>query len=80
MVGWLVGLGQEGVVCGWGNYLKYLKKCWNRKEGRRNKDFEKEGGKRGQGKGALKRGDWNPLANYDVFRLKDGFRGIFKSF
>ena len=38
---WCVGLGQEGVVCGWGNYLKYLKKGWNRKEGRGNKDFKK---------------------------------------
>ena len=39
---------------GW-NCLKYLKKGWNRKEGRGNKDFKK-GGKLGQGVGALKRG------------------------
>ena len=37
---------------------------WNRKEGRGNKDFEK-GGKLGQGVGALKRGSWNPLMNYE---------------
>ena len=38
---WLVGLGQEGFAWGWGNCLKYLKRGWNRKEGRKNKDFEK---------------------------------------
>ena len=37
------------------NCLKYLKKGWNRKEGRGNKDFKK-GGKLGQGVGALERG------------------------
>ena len=40
---------------GKGNYLKYLKKEWNRKDERRNKDFKK-GGKLGQVMGALKRG------------------------
>ena len=62
--GWLVGLGQEGVAWGWGNCLKYLKRGWNR-EGRGNRDFKK-GGKLGQGVGALKRGGWNPFANYDL--------------
>ena len=38
-----------------GNCLKYLKKGWNRKEGKVNKDFKK-GGKLDQGVGALKRG------------------------
>ena len=28
----MVGLEQEGVVRGWGNCLKYLKRRWNRKE------------------------------------------------
>ena len=37
----------------------------NRKERRGNKDF-KNGGKLGQGVGALKWGDWNPLKNYDM--------------
>ena len=37
----------------------------NRKERRGNKDF-KNGGKLGQGVGALKWGDWNPLTNYDM--------------
>ena len=45
------------------NCLKHLKRGWNRKEGRANKDFLK-GGKLGQGAGALKRGSWNPLPNY----------------
>ena len=49
--------------CG-GNCLKYLKRGRNRKERRGNKDFKKGGGKLGQGVGALKRGDWNPVANY----------------
>ena len=40
---------------GGGNYLKYHKRGWNKKEGRGNKDFKK-GGKLGQGLGALKRG------------------------
>ena len=40
---------------GRGNCLKYLKRGWNRKEGRGHKDFKK-GGKLGQGVGALKRG------------------------
>ena len=43
--------------------LKYLKKGQNRTEGRGHKDFKK-GGKLGQGVGALKRRDWNPLTNY----------------
>ena len=51
--------------------LKYLKRGWNTKEGRANKDFKK-GGKLGQGVGALKGGGggggggggWNPLTNY----------------
>ena len=44
--GWCVGLG-------WGTCLKYLKRGWNRKVGRRNKYF-KRGDKLGQGVGALK--------------------------
>ena len=46
-----------------GNCLKYLKREWNRKEGRGNKDIKK-GGKLGQGVGALKSGSWNPLTYY----------------
>ena len=42
---------------GGGNSLKYLKRGWNRKEGRGNKDFRRGGGcKIGQGVGALKIG------------------------
>ena len=44
--------------------LKYLKRGWNRKEGRGNKDFKKgeQAGSRG---GCLKKGRWNPLTNYE---------------
>ena len=46
------------------NYLKYLGRGWNRKEGRGHKDFKK-GVKLGQGVRALKRrGGWNSLRNY----------------
>ena len=38
---------------GGGNCLKYLKRGWDRKEGRGHKDFKK-GGKLGQGVGTLK--------------------------
>ena len=49
---------------GGGNSLKYLKRGWNRKEGRGNKVFKK-GGKLGQGVGVLKGGKgWNLLMNY----------------
>ena len=60
--GWLVGLGQEGVERGWRDCLKYLKREWNRKEGKGNKDFKKRGGggKLGQGVGALKQGRLEP--------------------
>ena len=56
---------------GGGNCLKYLKRRWNRKEGRGHKDF-KRGGKLGQGVGALKAGGWNPLTNcvYTVLNQK----------
>ena len=49
-----------------GNCLKYLKRGWNRKEGRGHKDFMggEGGGKLGQGMGALKRGGLCPLTNY----------------
>ena len=42
-----------GLREGGGNCRKYLKRGWNRKEGRGNKDFKK-GSKLGQGVGALK--------------------------
>ena len=52
------------------NCLKYLRRGWNRKEGKGNKDFEK-GDKLGQGVGALKRGrGWNPLKNYGLLVAK----------
>ena len=54
-------LGQKAVVRVGGNCLKYLKRGWKRKEGKGNKDFKKDG------VGALKRGGWNPLTNYDIY-------------
>ena len=50
----MVGLGQKGVPRVAGNCLKYLKRGWNRKEGKGKKDF-KRGGKLDQGVGALKK-------------------------
>ena len=44
---------------GW-NCLKYLKKGWNRKEGRQNKNLKKGVCKLGQGVGALKWGKLEP--------------------
>ena len=48
---------------GGGNCLKYLKRGWNRTDGRQNKDLKK-GDKLGQEVGALKKGGGIPLANY----------------
>ena len=55
-----------------GDCLKYLKRGWNRKEGKGKKDFKK-GGKLDQGLGALK-GGWagTPLMNYGLHSLKRG--------
>ena len=44
--------------------MKYLKKGWNKKEERRNKDFKSGGGRGGklsQGVSALKKGAGTPL-------------------
>ena len=50
---------------GGGNCLKYLKRWWNRKDGRGNKDFKK--GEQAESRdGSLKKGAfWNPLTNYE---------------
>ena len=37
----VVGLGQKGVARVRRDCLKYLKRGWNRKEGKKNKDFKK---------------------------------------
>ena len=62
----MVRLGQKEVARVEGNCLKYLKRGWNRKEGKGSKDFKKRGGRLDQGVGALKKrvGSWNPLTNY----------------
>ena len=44
---------------GGGNCVKYLKREWNRKEGRGNKDFKKGGGQAGSRGGCLKKGGWS---------------------
>ena len=60
-VGWS-DLGTWGLrEGGGGDCLKYLKRGWNRKERKGNKDFKKGRGKLGQGVGALKRGWGDPL-------------------
>ena len=43
-----------------GNCLKYLRRQWNRKEVRGNKDLKKRGDKLGQGVGALKKEGLEP--------------------
>ena len=62
----------RGLRDGWGNCLKYLRRGWNRKEGRENKDFKK-GEKLGQEVGALKvaggEWSWNPLMKYVIHAL-----------
>ena len=57
----MVRLEQEGVAGGWRVCLKYIKRGWNRKEERGNKDFKK-GGTSSRGV-CLKEG-WNPHTNY----------------
>ena len=60
----MVILGQEGFAWRWGDCRKYLKRGWNRKEGRGHKDFKKRR-QAGSRVGALKRGEgWNLLTNY----------------
>ena len=55
---------------GGGNCLKYLKRGWNRAEGRGHKDFKK-GGKLGQGVGILKGGGGGlEPPNYGLLFLK----------
>ena len=51
------------------NCLKNLKRGWNRKEGRRNKDFEKGGGGQAgaRGGGLKKRGTGTPLQTMYVY-------------
>ena len=54
LVGWIRA--EEICMKVGGNYLKYLKRGWNKKEGRGHKDFKKMGGgKLGHRVGALKR-------------------------
>ena len=59
-----------GLCKGERNCLKYLKRRWNRREGRRHRDFKKWGVQAGSRGWCLKRGggglDWNPLTNYGV--------------
>ena len=61
----MVRLGQEGVAGGWGNCLRYLKR--EQKRGKGKQRLLKGESKLGQGVGALKGGDWNPLTDYDQF-------------
>ena len=58
MVGWS-DQDSRGLHEGGGNSLKYLKRGWNRKEGRGNKLFKK-GGQAGSRGGCLKNGGLEP--------------------
>ena len=65
----MVRLGQEGVAWGGGNCLKYLKRGWKRKEGKRGAEKKiSNWGEAGSRGGCLKKGrgggGWNPLSNY----------------
>ena len=51
-----------------GNYLKYLKRGWNRKEERGDKDFKNGGQAGSRGRCLNKGGGWNPLTNYGSAR------------
>ena len=53
LVGWIRA--EEICMKVGGNYLKYLKRGWNRKEGRGHKDFKKMGGQAGSQGGCLKK-------------------------
>ena len=67
----MVGLRQKRIARvggGGGTCLKYFKRRWNRKEGKRNKDFKKGGQAGPRGECLKKRGGWNPLTNYVYVR------------
>ena len=51
----MVRLGQKEVARVEGNCLKYLKRGWNRKEGKGNKDFKRRGEQAGPRGGSLKK-------------------------
>ena len=53
------------------NCIKYLKRGWNRKEGRRNKDFKREGGQAGSRGRCLKRRGLEPP--YELWTKKIHF-------
>ena len=59
------------------NCLKYLKRGWNRKEWRGNKDFKRGGRGQAGSRGVLKREAGDPLTNYvtckkiDIFNIKN---------
>ena len=59
---------------GGGNYLKYLKRGWNRKEGRRNKDFKK-GGQAGSRGGCLRKGGVGTLLRTMYGKTANSFLG-----
>ena len=59
--------GKRGLREGWGDCLKYLKRGWNRKEERGNKDY-KYGAELGQGVCDLKKGGLK--LSYEILYLK----------
>ena len=66
MDGWL-DQGRRGLREGGGNCVKYLKRGWNRKDGKGNKDLKK-GGQPGSKGGYLKKGEaGTPLRTMNNF-------------
>ena len=55
------------------NCVKYLKRRWNRKEGRGSKNFKKRGQAGARGGCLKKRRGWNPLTNYAVLETQFWF-------
>ena len=77
--GGCVGLGQKGLREGGGNCLKHLKRWWEKKEGRQNKDFKKgwQAGSRGE---CLKKGGGGLEPPYElcIFVQIYNFLGMLK--
>ena len=60
--------GRRRLRKGGGGLSKIIKRGWNRKDRRRNRELKKKGWQAGSRAGCLKKaGDWNPLTNYATF-------------
>ena len=52
------------------NCVKYLKRRWNRKEGRGSKNFKNRGQAGARGGCLQNGGGWNPLTNFAVLEIQ----------